>query len=228
MDNKKSAKKRAASPKKKNKRTSGQMQKPAQKKKTKKRKRPTKKQLAQMKKQRQQQRLKEYLLTAVISIAVVSVLLFFSIRLPKIEGYSMTPTINEKDRVVVNKWGKVKRFSLIAYKEPGEKTTTIRRVIGLPGETIAYKDGQLLVNQEPVVERFLSTELVDEEGVPYTADFDFAQDFALERIPEGNYFVLGDNRFYATEGRSSGLIDKKVVIGTVEMRIFPLHAMTHF
>jgi len=160
---------------------------------------------------------------------LLSVTLF---SLPKSEGYGMSPTVNDGERVFVNRVGQVRRFKLIYFNVPDSKEKSIRRVIGLPGESIQYKNDHLFVNQQENVERFLQNQLkrAAQNEELLTTDFGMQQipNTKYDRIPKGKYLVLGDNRPYSSDSRYYGLVDEKDVIGTVEMRIWPLHKVTNY
>lgn len=175
---------------------------------------------------------KEIIITVMIVSILFGILSLTVFTLPKVEGYSMTPTLNNNDRFFVNRLGKVQRFKLIFFKIPNSQETSIRRVIGLPGESIQYKNDQLFINQQETVERFLQKQLShakqNEELV--TNDFQLQQlpNVKYDTIPKDKYLVLGDNRQYSTDSRYYGLIDEKDIIGIVEMRILPLHRLASF
>lgn len=154
--------------------------------------------------------------------------IFFSF--PTVNGYGMTPTLNDGDRLFVSKRAKIKRFDLIYFKNPVTSQLMIRRVIALPGEEISYEEDQLMIDQKLVVERFLSNELNEAK----TEDRLLTENFSLgsltdsRALPESTYFVLGDNRHYAADSRQFGWVDEENILGVVKARIFPLHNMTQF
>ncbi len=89
----------------------------------------------------------------------------------------------------------------------------MKRVIGLPGETVAYINNKLLINGEVVEETFLPENIK-------TKDFDLTN-IGYTIIPSGYYFVVGDNRGDSLDSRYIGLIPKKSIEGTVSFRLFP-------
>lgn len=172
----------------------------------------------------------ELTITLIISSILFLLLSFFTFSLPKMEGYSMMTTLEDRDRLFVNKLGEVKRFSLVYYKDPVSGAKSIRRIIGLPFESLYYKNDQLFINDTETVERFIDKQLTTSKNSnsTFTKDFSLNEVLGNLQVPKGKYFVLGDNRSYATDSRTFGYIDEKDIIGVIELRIFPLHRMTHF
>ena len=188
-------------------------------------------------KRRSASNVKERIQAAGISVIGVSMLIFlaalFLFALPKAEGYGMASLIEENDRLYVNRLGKINRFSLVYFQVPRQKgTTSIRRIIGLPGDKIVYEGDVLYINGEEKMERFLSEALnaAAKEGYQLTEDFTSETVLGTQNgvIPKGKYLVLGDNRSFATDSRYYGLIDEQAIIGVVTMKLLPLHEMTKF
>ena len=194
----------------------------------------SKKRQTQQKKRRKQKKIKrmmtELILTVLISSMLLLLISFLTISLPRVEGYSMMPTLEDQDRVFVNKLGKLKRFKLVYYKDPKSQATTIRRIIGTPKESLYYKEDRLFINDQEVVERFIADQIakIKQSNSVFTKDFSLSKDMGDDQIPAGKYVVLGDNRSYAADSRMFGYIDEKDIIGVVEARIFPIHRMTRF
>lgn len=182
---------------------------------------------------RKKQPVKNYLkeLIVAISLSVVLILVFssFFLTIVTVHGFSMIPTLREKDQVLVQKTTDFKRFDLVAFKS-GNGNTQIRRVIGLPEEKIAYTDDTLFVNDQPIDEKFIMDEINESQrnGKNYTEDFTNRALTSAVAIPEGYYLVLGDNRPYATDSRHYGLIAKENVIGKVTMQLLPFGEMKSF
>lgn len=173
---------------------------------------------------------KEVIITLFIFSFLVVLTQAFVFSLPKVEGYSMMPTVMDKERFFVNKLGTIRRFSLVYYRDPETGTTGIRRVIGLPGEQLSYRDDQLIINDQEVVERFLEEEKARAKtnGTVFTEDFTLFEAIGKDTLSEEEYFVLGDNRSYASDSRTFGFIKKKNIIGVVELRWLPFHRLTRF
>ncbi len=91
----------------------------------------------------------------------------------------------------------------------------IKRVIGLPGETIKYKDDQLYVNGKQVAEPFLKHLKSVSAGSHVTGDFTLKDVTGTSKVPKGQYFVVGDNRIYSFDSRHFGPIREKMIVGVI-------------
>lgn len=202
--------------------------------KRKKRKRLSKRQKRLVRKKKFTRKLKQLFqelgLTILITLSLLLIVKQLTIALPKVEGYSMLNTLMDEDRVLVSKLSKVKRFDLVYYRDALSKELSIRRIIGLPEEQFYYKEDKLFVEDNRVPERFLVDVLNsnDQKNGSFTKNFTLQQVTGDERIPKGKYFVLGDNRPYASDSRELGYIDEKDIVGVVKMRVMPFHHIKSF
>lgn len=194
----------------------------------------SKKALIEARKRRKKQKRKVLLLELLGAVVIAGFLVFilsiFLFTLPKVEGYSMVSTLREGDRVYVNKIGKLKNFELVYVQLPGTKEKEIRRIIGMPGQKVAFKNDQLQIDGENREEKFIFDEqqTSQENGRLYTEDFSIFTLTGKSEIPEGKYLIVGDNRPYSVDSRQYGLVDEKDIIGVVEMRLLPLHLLQSF
>ena len=102
----------------------------------------------------------------------------------------------------------------------------IKRVIGLPGESIRYENDQLYVNDQPVDENFLvKNRKNDHENVSYTNDFDLQSLLGVEKLGKDSYFVIGDNRRASKDSRSFGAISGDAILGNARFVYYPLTHM---
>ena len=146
----------------------------------------------------------------IIIIFVVILIRTFIVTPIKVNGTSMSETLQHGDTMLLNKismkFNKINRFEIVVIKT--SDSYLIKRVIGLPGETIEYKDGILYINNKKVKD-------------PYYKDKNTI-DFEKVTIPKNNYFVMGDNRGDSIDSRIIGCIEKEDILGTTKLIIFPL------
>ena len=135
-----------------------------------------------------------------------------------VRGHSMDPTLADGERVITLKNTEINRFDIITFPAPDEPDKNyIKRVIGLPGDTIAYKDDTLYINGKEVDEPYLDEfKKALTDGQPLTGDFSLK-----EKVPADSYFVLGDNRRNSKDGRVIGFIHKKDTLGEVKFVMWP-------
>lgn len=145
-----------------------------------------------------------------------------------VEGESMQPTLEEGNKLVVNKIGfeasDLKRFDVIVF-HANQKEDYVKRIIGLPGDEIKYQDDMLYINGKKVEEPFLEKYRAEIFGGALTGNFDLEEVTGEQIIPEGKLFVLGDNRRGSWDSRHFGLISIDQVVGKVNLRYWPLDEM---
>ena len=143
-----------------------------------------------------------------ILIVVVVVLLRTFIATPvRVDGNSMNPTLNNGQILILNKMNKkYERMDIIVFEYKGERL--IKRVIGLPSETVKVEDNKLYIN---------GNEISDYSDDVKTADYTLNV-----TIPEGYYFVMGDNRYNSSDSRIIGLISEKDIKGKANFRLLPI------
>lgn len=150
-----------------------------------------------------------------IVIVLVLIVRAFIITPAIVDGNSMLPNLQDNNVIILNKLdyklNDIERFDVVVVDWNGEKL--IKRVIGLPGEHVEYKDGLLYVNG-----------FVTNENFEHATTHDFKlESIGYLTIPGDKYFVVGDNRNDSTDSRVIGLIDKENILGSVSLRIFPLN-----
>ncbi len=155
----------------------------------------------------------ENLKEATVFLLLVLLIIIFRLYVitpASIQGESMMPTLNDRDLVFLKKYDKTyNRFDIIVHNYGNTKL--VKRIIALPGEHVAYRDSVLYINHEPVEEDFLDGK---------TDDFDLRK-LDHNRIPEGYYFVLGDNRNFSQDSRVIGLIAEENILGKTNFRFYP-------
>ncbi|MEW8971230.1 MAG: signal peptidase I [Mesobacillus sp.] len=145
-----------------------------------------------------------------------------------VEGESMLPTLEDGNKVVVNKLGyeteDLERFDVIVF-HANEEEDFVKRVIGLPGDKVEYREDVLFINGKKVEEPFLK-QYREQSPVGYlTGDFTLQDLTGIERVPEGKLFVLGDNRLGSWDSRQFGFVSENQVVGKVNLRYWPLEEM---
>ncbi len=154
---------------------------------------------------------KEYLPYVGIIIGII-LLRLYVISPVQVDGSSMVPTLQDNQILLLKKYDhRFDRFDIVVLKYGKDKL--VKRVIGLPGETVAYINHKLFINGKVVEESFLPENIK-------TSDFHL-EDIGYTTIPDGYYFVVGDNRNDSLDSRYIGLIPKKNIEGTVSFRLFP-------
>lgn len=151
-----------------------------------------------------------------VIIIVVVVLIRTYIATPVIvSGDSMKPNLYNGEMLIVRKIGygsnSINRFDIVVVNENGEEI--IKRIIGLPGEHISYKNNRLYVNDELIEQNFKFYD---------TEDFNLEEICTCSSIPAGKYLVLGDNRPISKDSRTIGFVDEKDIFGEAIFRLWPI------
>jgi signal peptidase I len=157
------------------------------------------------------------------ALIVAVVVKTFLIQAFYIPSGSMLPTLQEQDRVLVNKLSydlhPVHRGDIIVFKGPeqaaGQVKDLIKRVIGLPGDTVESREGVMYVNGNPTKEDYLGPGITTGPLEP-------------QKIPPGHYWVMGDNRGNSKDSRFFGPIAKNLIIGRAFVRVWPLNHFHFF
>lgn len=151
---------------------------------------------------------------ALVIALLIKTFLFQAFYIP---SGSMLPTLEENDRVLVNKLSyrlhDVGRADIVVFDAPADQQADVdhlvKRVIGLPGETIEGREGKILIDGEVLTEDYLPDGTESKTFGPYT-------------VPAGAYFVLGDNRQASQDSTVFGPIPEDAIVGRVFVRIWPL------
>lgn len=160
----------------------------------------------------------EWIKALFIAILLAVVIRYFLFAPIVVDGLSMMPTLHDQDRMIVNKFsytiGEPERFDIIVFHAP-ENKDYIKRVIGLPGETIEYKDDTLYVNGKAYEEDYLDENKQEVIDGPLTEPLKIT-------VPEGELFVMGDNRRFSKDSRHIGTIRMEKVLGKTSVIYWPL------
>lgn len=142
-----------------------------------------------------------------------------------VDGRSMDTTLESGERLLMLKNNAIERFDVVVFPSPTNPNKLyIKRVIGIPGDKLEVKDDQLILNGKAMDEPYLKQKQAEIEG-DFTFDFTLQNATGKEVIPEGKYFVMGDNRRNSLDSRSFGYIDSDSVIGEADVIHWPFDKM---
>lgn len=141
-----------------------------------------------------------------------------------VKGESMSPTFESDDKVLVNKLSEIERFDIVVFDAPDEDVYYVKRVIGVPGDTVEMIDDVLYINGKAMNEPYL-----DENRKKKSLFGSLTPDFTLEditgetKVPDQTFFVLGDNRVNSKDSRAFGFVPEESIIGEVKLQVYPLN-----
>ena len=162
-------------------------------------------------------------LKLIIVIIIILFLMLYVVSVTQVVGSSMSPTLKDEEVLILNKFQyrffDVKRGDIVSLDYEDTKYL-IKRIIGLPGETVKIVNNQLYINDKIYEEEYLANDLNYD-------DFSLA-DLGYSKIPEDMYLVLGDNRENSLDSREIGLIKKEDINGKISLRIWPLNKIKLF
>lgn len=157
--------------------------------------------------------------TIVVALIIVLLLHFFVFNLSTVEGQSMEPTLVEKEWLFVNKLvyltGSPSHEDVVILEDPDSRPNAtdylVKRVIGLPGDTIEIRNHQLYRNGELIVERYTAVEIDGPDMAPVV-------------VEAGQYFVMGDNRHSraSRDSRSFGTVPERAIKGRADLILWPI------
>ena len=172
-------------------------------------------------------RILEFVAYSMFALLIAYLIITYVGQRTVVDGRSMHPILQDKDNIIVEKlsyrFGEIKRYDVIVfnYHDPlnhQPDSYYIKRVIGLPGETIVIKDSLVhLIDKD-------GNEILLNEDYGYYEDALPMQPYLASvpiTIPEGQYFVLGDNRNRSLDSRQIGLIKKEDILGKAWLRFYP-------
>lgn len=165
-----------------------------------------------------------------IAIGLLLALLIkqFAFQFVRVDGPSMQPNLQNNERVVCLKQAKIHRGSVVVFDANGVdpqvsvKTEYVKRVIGLPGDTVEAKNGNLYVNGKKVDQSYISkSERSSGTGTWTLHSISQENSWVLHngayKVPKGEYFVLGDHRSVSNDSRYWGFIPKSKIVGVVKV-----------
>jgi signal peptidase I len=157
-----------------------------------------------------------------VSAAVYATLIVtFGFQVARVEGQSMAPTLEDQDRLIVNKVAyrlhdpQVGDIVMLLYPEDPEKSF-VKRIVAEPGDTIRSVDGRVFRNDVPLPDDFIPE------------DYRMPDTWGPEVVSQGYYYVMGDHRNNSSDSRSWGRVPKKYIIGKVQLRWWPISNVRWF
>lgn len=144
---------------------------------------------------------------ALFVASLVFTVLSMGLTVCTVQGSSMEPTIMDGTMLLLNPQKEVEHFDIAVFEEDG--SYIIKRVVGLPGDTVTVLDGNLFINGQPYDEPYVSED--------YSVEF-AKESFKVE-VPEGAYYVLGDNRDGSFDSRDAGTIPAEDLTGVAILTI---------
>lgn len=171
----------------------------------------------------------DFIKSITISVIIVFLLTTFIVKPIRVDGSSMYPTLKDKQigfsNILSLKIGGANRFDVVIVYVPQQGEYLVKRVIGLPGETVSYRNDQLYINGFPIEESFFDQTYV--EDVKSKINGSFTTDFNEVTLAEDEYFLMGDNRPFSSDSRRFGPFKLENLISKDAYIIFPLDEI-HF
>jgi signal peptidase I len=150
------------------------------------------------------------------ALAAVSLVLIYQLYQPvKIEGNSMNPLLSDHEAIVINRlvyhFEPIHRGDVVVFRYPLDATYSfIKRIVGLPGETVQIRQGLVYVNGNWVPEPYVPSQYED------------LSDFGPIQVPSGSYFVLGDRRNSSNDSRAFGTVSRRLIEGRAAFAYWPI------
>ena len=151
------------------------------------------------------------------SVLIAVILIVFIYQPVKVEGTSMMPTLTDQERIFINKFtyhlglGSIDRGDMVVFWFPLDPSKSyIKRVIGIPGDTVYIDAGEVYVNGRPLTESYIPEDYRDRVS------------WEVHRIPPDKYFVLGDHRSSSSDSRTWGFVRRDAIYGKAVFVYWPL------
>jgi len=152
-----------------------------------------------------------------LSVVIAILVILFLYQPVKVEGTSMMPSLEDQERIFINKFiyrfgmGDVQRGDMVVFWYPGDPSKSyIKRVIGLPGDRVEIRDGEVFLNGESLKEEYVPDYYRDRQSVSETD------------VPPDHYYVLGDHRSSSNDSRSWGPVHRRHIYGKAVFVYWPL------
>jgi len=159
--------------------------------------------------------LKSWSRDILLAIAIAVFIVIFVVQPVKVEGTSMQPQLSDQDRIFVNRFiyrfTEIDRGDIVVFWYPRDRSKSfIKRIIGVPGDSVEIRLGVVYINGEIIDEPYLKPEFRD------------SQSYGEVNVPVGKYFVLGDHRNSSNDSRSWGFVDQSLIYGKAIFSYWPV------
>ncbi|MGC1685843.1 MAG: signal peptidase I [Candidatus Acidiferrales bacterium] len=159
--------------------------------------------------------LKGWIRDLAVALTLAMVIIVFLYQPVKVEGTSMSPLLSDQERIFINKFvyrfEPIERGDVIVFWYPLDHSKSfIKRVIGLPGESIELRRGRLFINGKEITEDYVPQMFFD------------GSSYGPMRIPQGSYFVMGDHRDSSNDSRMFGTVPREFIYGKAVFAYWPV------
>jgi signal peptidase I len=153
-----------------------------------------------------------------VAVLVSSFIILFVYQPVKVEGSSMEPGLEDQERIFINKLvyrlENVQHGDIVVFRYPRDpRKSFIKRVIGVPGDTIRISRGHVYRNGQRVLEPYVTEDYADDRSYPETV------------VPENSYFMLGDHRSMSNDSREFGPVQREFIYGKAVFGYWPIEKM---
>ncbi|HMD75969.1 MAG TPA: signal peptidase I [Terracidiphilus sp.] len=151
-----------------------------------------------------------------VSVAASVLIITFLYQPVRVEGTSMLPRLEDRDRLFINKFvyriSSIERGDVVVFHYPRDpEKSYIKRVIALPGDRLRIDHGTVWLNGKRLIEKYVPEEYRDTRSMPEIV------------VPEESYFVMGDHRSISSDSREFGLVDRSLIYGKAAFVYWPAH-----
>lgn len=150
-----------------------------------------------------------------VSLSISAFIIIFLYQPVKVEGTSMMPSLDDQERIFVNKFvyrlGAIQRGDIVVFRYPRDPSKSyIKRVIGVAGDRVRIDGGQVFLNNRPIEEDYVPRDYGDQRSYPEVT------------VPSGSYFVLGDHRNMSNDSRDFGPVKQGFIYGKAVFGYWPM------
>ncbi len=149
-----------------------------------------------------------------VSAAASLLIIWFLYQPVRVEGTSMLPRLEDRDRLFINKFvyrfSAIERGDVVVFRYPRDvEKSYIKRVIALPGDRLRIEHGQVYVNDKALTENYVPDEYRDSRSMVEMV------------VPENNYFMMGDHRSISSDSREFGPVERNLIYGKAVFVYWP-------